>query len=109
MIEEWKKAAELWEKVAEALKKAGKDDKANECLAESKQAYVYAALKKANGESTAENWNEVSKCYSEFAEAFEKIADGESDINKANSYRTMAKISKEKANKCKQYAQQFTA
>ena len=107
-IEKWKEVAELWEKVAEAFKNAGEDNEANKCLVESKQEYAYAALEKAKKESTAENWNEVSKCYSEFAKACEKMADGESDVNKADSYRAIAKEYMKKANKYKQYAQKFT-
>ena len=107
-IEKWKEVAELWEKVAEAFKNAGEDNKANKCLVESKQEYAYAALEKAKKESTAENWNEASKCCSEFAKACEKMADGESDVNKADSYRAIAKEYMEKANMYKQYAQKFT-
>ena len=104
-IEKWNEVAKRYEELAEDYKKAGDEKEANICILKSKQAYVYAALKEARNEFTAESWNEVSKCYSEVAEACEKMADGESDVNEANSYRAMAKEYMEKANMYKQYAQ----
>ena len=73
--------AKRYEELAKDYKKAGDEKEANICILKSKQAYVYAALKEARNEFTAESWNEVSKCYSEVAEACEKMADGESDVN----------------------------
>ena len=104
-IEKWNEVAKRYEELAEDYKKAGDEKESNICILKSKQAYVYAALKEARNEFTAESWNEVSKCYSEVAEACEKMADGESDVNEANSYRAMAKEYMEKANMYKQYAQ----
>ena len=104
-IEKWNELAKRYEELAEDYKKAGNEKDANICILNFKRAYAYAALKKATKESTAENWNEASKCYSEVAKAYEKIAVGESDGNKAASYKTVAKECMKKANEHKQYAQ----
>ena len=99
------KLAERYEKLAEEYKKAGDEKMANMCILNSKQAYVRIALKEAKKETIAGNWNEASECCSEVAKAYEKMADVESDVNKADLYRAITKEYMKRANRYKQYAQ----